>query len=172
MSAGLVILGVGVICWGVSGVIEGRMIFTAPGVRHRESYYGLAARLWGVLISMAGVALVGFGSLLIYRPGSSFEQVIGSPIGVSVGMLLGGVAGIIYAGTLILGRGEAGGSWLRVAASLPGRLIGLLVMLISMGLAAAGAASIVAPQTYERVVQSISDRLPRAPQPDRGQALP
>jgi hypothetical protein len=163
---GLAILGVGVIFWGVSGVIEGRMIFFHPGVRYSESYYGFAARVWGVLICMAGAALVGFSFLLFFKPDLSFEQAFTSPLGMSIGMLLFGVIGMLYATTLILGRAEDSSSRLRKVISLPGRILGLFVLLVSMGLTVASVARMVAPQIYERVVQSISDHLPRAPQLD------
>jgi hypothetical protein len=163
---GLGVLGVGVVCWGVSGVIEGRMIFSRPGVRYRQSYYGLAARLWGVLICMAGVALVGLSFLLFFKPEMSFEEALTSSVGKSIGMLLGGLTGMLYGMTLILGRAEDSGSWLRKAISLPGRILGVFVLVISIGLAAAGVVRLVTPQVYDDVVQAISDQLPRAPQLD------
>jgi hypothetical protein len=165
--AGLGILGVGIICWGLSGMLEGRMSFFHPGVRYRESYYGLAARAWGILICLAGMTLVGFSLLLFVRPDMSFAETTTSPLGTSVGMFVGGLIGMLYAITLILGRAEDSGSWLRRAISLPSRLIGVFVLLISMGLTVAGVLRIVAPQIYEGVVRSISDRLPLAPQLDK-----
>ena len=164
--AGLGILGVGVICWGLSGMIGGQMSFFHPGVRYRESYYGLAARAWGILICLAGIALVGFSLLLFVQPDMSFAETAKSPLGTSVGMLMGGLIGMLYAVTLILGRAEDSGSWLRRAMSLPGRLIGVFVLLISTGLAITGVVRIAAPQIYEGVVRSISDRLPLTPQLD------
>lgn len=163
---GLGVLGVGVVCWGVSGVIEGRMIFSRPGVRYRQSYYGLAARLWGVLLCMAGVALVGFSFLLFFNPDMAIEQALTSSLGKSIGMLLGGLTGMLYAMTLILGRAEDSGSWLRQALSLPGRILGVLVLMVSMGLAAAGVVRLVSPLAYDDLMQAISDQLPRAPQLD------
>lgn len=162
--AGLGILGVGVICWGLSGMIEGQMSFFRPGVRHRRSYYGLAARVWGILISLAGFALVGFSLLLFAQPDMSFAETAGSPLGISVGMFMSGLVGMLYAVTLILGRAEDGGSWLRRAMSVPGRLIGVLILLISMGLTVTGVVRMAAPQIYEGVVQSIRDRLALTPQ--------
>lgn len=165
--AGLLVLGAGVICWGLSGVFEGRMSFFHPGVRYSESYYGLAARAWGVLICLAGIALVGFNFLLFLNPDMSFAEAASSRLGTSIGMVLGGLVGMLYAVTRILGRAEDNGSWLQRAITLPGRLLGVLLLLISTGLAAAGVVRLVAPQIYEEVVQSISDRLPRAPQLDK-----
>jgi hypothetical protein len=165
--AGLGVLGVGVICWGLSGLIEGRMSFFHPGVRYSENYYGLAARAWGLLICLTGIALVGFSLLLFVKPDMSFAEIAASPLGASVGMFGGGLIGMLYAITLILGRAEDNDSWLRRAISLPGRLIGVFVLLISMGLCVTGVVRIVAPQIYEGVAQSISDRLPLAPQLDK-----
>jgi hypothetical protein len=163
---GLGVLGVGVTCWGASGVIEGRMIFFHPGVRYSESYYGLAARAWGILISMVGLALVGFSLLLFLNPDMSFKQFAYSSSGTSIALLLGGLIGILYGTTLVLGRAEDSSSWVRKAMSLPGRLLGLFVLLVSVGLTVAGLTRLVAPQIYERVAQSISDHLPGARQPD------
>lgn len=163
---GLGVLGVGVVCWGVSGIVEGRMIFSRPGVRYRQSFYGLAARLWGVLICMAGVALFGFSLLLFVKPDMPYEQALTSPLGKSIGMLLGGLAGMIYALTLILGRAEDTGSWLRKALSLPGRILGVFVLVVCIGLAAAGVVRLVSPLAYDELIKAISDQLPRAPQLD------
>ena len=136
--AGLGVLGVGVICWGLSGMLQGRMSFFHPGVRYSENYYGLAARAWGILICLVGMALVGFSLLLFIKPDMSFAEAATSPLGTSVGMFVGGIIGMLYAVTLILGRAEDSGSWLRRAISLPGRLIGVFVLLISMGLSVTG----------------------------------
>lgn len=165
--AGLGVLGVGVICWGLSGKIEGRMSFFHPGVRYSENYYGLAARAWGLLICLTGIALLGFSLLLFVKPDISFAEIAASPLCASVGMFCGGLIGMLYAVTLILGRAEDSDTWLRRAISLPGRLIGVFVLLISMGLSVTGVVRIVAPQIYEGVVRSISDRLPLAPQLDK-----
>lgn len=164
---GLGILGVGVIGWGLSGVIDGRMSFFHPGVRYRESYYGLAARAWGILICLAGIALAGISLLLFIRPDMSFAETAASPLGTSIGMFVGGLIGMLYAATLILGRAEDSGSRLRRAMSLPGRLIGIFVLLISMGLTVTGVVRIAAPQIYEGVVRSIGDRLPLTPRLDK-----
>lgn len=158
---GLGILGVGMICWGLSGTIEGRMSFFHPGVRYSENYYGLAARAWGILICLAGMAVVVFSILLFIKPDMSFGETAASPIGTSVGMFFGGLIGMLYAITLIIGRAENNSSWLRRALSVPGRLFGVLVLLVSAGLCVAGALRIVAPQIYEQTVQSISESLPR-----------
>ncbi len=160
---GLGILGIGVICWGMSGLLEGRMVFFHSGVRYRESYYGLAARVWGILIILAGLALVGFSFLLFLNPDMSFRETATSSLVTSIGMFLGGLIGMLYAVTLILGRAEDSGSWLRKAMSLPGRILGVFVLLVSGGLALAGLLRFVAPQMYDDIVQSIIDQLPRAP---------
>jgi hypothetical protein len=94
----------------------------------------------------------------------SFAETAGSPLGISVGMFMGGFVGMLYAVILILGRAEDDGSWLRRAMSVPGRLIGVLILLISMGLTVTGVVRMAAPQIYEGVVQSISDHLPLTPQ--------
>ena len=160
--AGLAVLGAGVICWGLSGVIEGRVSFSRPGTRYSESHYGLAARAWGVLLCLAGAAMTGCGLLLLVIPDAPLAELAASPLGVSVGMVSGGLAGMLYGLTLILGGAGVGGSWLRRAASVPRRLLGVFVLLTSAALAAAGAARIATPRAWDAAVGSVSERFSHA----------
>lgn len=72
--AGLALLGAGVFCWGLSGIVEGRMSFSRPGSRYSARYYGLAARAWGVLLCLAGATMAGFGLLLLINPDASLTE--------------------------------------------------------------------------------------------------
>lgn len=161
--AGLATIGAGVFCWGLGGVLGRRVVFSRPGSRHSASYYGLAARAWGALLCLAGAAVAGLGFTPLLKPGASVAGLAASPLAAGSGMLLGGLAGMLYAVTLILGRAEGGDSWARRVLSLPGRLLGLLMLLASAAVAATGAVRIAAPQVYEDAVRAINERLPRAP---------
>lgn len=161
---GLAILGVGVLCWGLSGLIEKRILFFHPGVRYNESYYGVAARAWGALLSLAGLAVAGFSALLFFYPDITFERITGSPLSRGIGLFLGGLAGMLYSVTLITGRAETGGTWLRRLITLPRTILGLVLLMISIALTGAGVTRMLFPQFYERMVQTVSDSLPRAPQ--------
>ena len=161
--AGLTALGAGVVCWGLGGVIDGRISFSRPRSPYGETYHGLAARARGALLCLAGTAVAGLGLTQLLLPDVSFTGLAAGPLAAGLGMLLAGLAGALYAVTLILGRAGDGGSWARRALSLPGRLLGVLVLLASAAMAAAGAVRIVAPQAYEGAVRFIGERLHRAP---------
>lgn len=158
---GLVIVGVGVGCWGISGLAEGRILFFRPGVRHTERYYGWAARAWGALLCMAGMALAGFGLLSLLWPDVSLEKAMDGSVGKGAGMFLGGLVGVCYSVTLILGRAEDGGAWWRRMMKLPLRFFGVLLLLASILIAASGAMRALAPKAYEGIVRAIGDNLPR-----------
>ncbi|MBA2732104.1 MAG: hypothetical protein H0U54_04340 [Acidobacteria bacterium] len=154
---GLGVVGVGIICWGMSGMLEGRMSFFHPGVRYSETYYGLAGRAWGILILLSGVGLVGFSILLLFQPDLSFEEAATHPLAKSGAMFFGGIIGVLYAITLILGRAEDDDeSRLRRIVRLPIRLFGVLLLLVSAGLAVTGVVRIAAPHIYEDALRSIS----------------
>lgn len=65
--AGLALLGAGVFCWGLSGMLEGRMSFPRPGSRQGAIYYGLAARAWGALLCIVGAIITGAGLILLVK---------------------------------------------------------------------------------------------------------
>jgi len=155
---GLGVVGVGIICWGMSGMLEGRMSFFHPGVRYSETYYGLAGRAWGALILLSGVGLVGFSILHLFQPNMSFEAAAAHPLAKSGAMFLGGIIGVLYAITLILGRAEEDDdeSRLRRIVRLPIRVFGILLLLVSAGLAITGVARIAVPHIYEDALRSMS----------------
>lgn len=159
---GMIILGVGIISWGLSGLFEKRILFFHPGMRRSESYYGVAARAWGALLCLGGLGVVGFSVILFFTPDIAFEQVLVRLLGGGKGMVLGGLVAMLYSVTLIIGRAEtrAGLGIL----SLPRKILGIIVLMTAIILVAAGMTSIISPQFYERVIQSISDMLPRPPQ--------
>ena len=105
--------------------------------------------------------MVSAGFLTLVKPDVSFAEVAASPLAAGIGMLSGGLAGMLYAATLILGRAE-GSSWTRRALSLPRRLLGIFVLLACAALAVAGAVRVAAPHAYDAAVRSISGRLPSA----------
>lgn len=159
---GLGILGAGIICWGLSGLIEKRILFFHPGVRRSESYYGVAARAWGALLCLAGLGVAGFSIALFFEPDLSFERVTGGRLGAGIAMVLGGLAGLLYSVVLITGRAERRGSpFLRIMAGLPRRVLGIVLLILSLMLAATGLTNILFPQLYERVTQAIAEMLPR-----------
>ena len=160
---GMAILGLGVICWGLSGLIEKRIVFSRPGTRYSSSYYGLAARAWGAMLCIAGAGVAGFSVLLLFYPDVTFEQITASAVGLGLGWFLGGLIGMLYSLTLIAGRAEDSGTWFRRIITLPGRMLGLVILMISIVLAAAGLTRALFPQVYEGAVQAISDKLSPPP---------
>jgi hypothetical protein len=160
---GMVILGVGIICWGLSGLIEKRILFFRPGVKYSQSYYGVAARAWGALLCLAGIAVAGFSALYFFAPDAEFAQVAGRLLGGRLGLVLAGLAGILYSLTLITSRTESHSTRMSVIMSLPRRVLGVIVLMVSITLTAAGMTSLLFPQVYEGVMQGISEMLPSAP---------
>jgi hypothetical protein len=159
---GLVILGLGVCCWGVSGLAEGRILFFKPGVRHTQSHYGWAARAWGVLLCLAGLAISGAGMLLLLKPGVSLEQAFYSSPGKGAGMFFCGMIGMLYSVTLMAGRAVDEGIWRKIMA-LFRRVFGTLVLILSALIATAGLTRVLAPEIYVGVVRAISESL--SPEP-------
>jgi hypothetical protein len=155
---GLVVLGLGVCCWGISGLAEGRILFFSPGVRHRQSHYGWAARAWGVLLCLAGLAISGAGILLLLKPDVSLEQALYSSLGKGAGMFFCGMIGLLYSVTLIAGRAEDEGGCRKIMTLLR-RAFGTLVLILSALVATAGLARVLAPETYVGVVRAISESL-------------
>lgn len=160
---GMVILGMGIIFWGLSGLIEKRILFFRPGISSSQSYYGLAARAWGALLCLAGLGVTGFSALLFFKPDMEFGPLADRWLDGGTGLALAGLAGILYSLVLIAGRSEAQGTGTSLIMSLPRMVLGIIVLIISLTLAATGVTKILFPQIYEGVMQNISGMLSGAP---------
>ncbi len=137
LGLGVVLIGAGVIWGGIGAIRRRRLVFLHGEARfmtHR--FTGGAAVLWGVLLGLAGMALVvgGIGLALGYN-----EALRGLVMQPGSWLIAGGIA-LLFTSTAALWQKAIDGerSGLAILLALPGYAFGALGVLIGVGLAGAG----------------------------------
>lgn len=122
-----------------------------------------ARRAWNLLFAAVGFIVMGIAILYVLRPRDFLVErltaLLSLPWGQGMAMMVVGAMGILYSITAILDTSDSTSSlWTRLA-HLPTRLVGLVVLVLSVGLIAIGVIRFVSPETIDRVIQSIAREL-------------
>jgi hypothetical protein len=157
--AGFCLLGLLGLINGAEGLLSFR-VETGDEETGKETYVGLAALPAAVLLLLfGGIEIVLFSALLTDRHRELFAYVR-EHIGV-----LWLVFGVIIACAglrSVLGAREQNESRAGFLRSLPGRLIGAVVLTVGIGLCILGSTAQRAPDTYHQWTAAARDRLPPA----------
>ncbi len=158
---GMVLLGVALLLGGLDSVL--RREHTTGRDSARIDYRGTAARAWGVAFLLAGLAVVVAGVVVLAGAGEDAARLLGRRPGIA----------LVPAGLFLLavGRGMTG-SWRRATGEeppryvlMPGRIGGVLVMLVGLAVLLAGLSELVAPAWFDGLVDRIGHSLPSVPAP-------
>ncbi len=163
LPLGTILMGAGLALGFVDSLTSGRLSFHTEGFAP-ERYQGLAARLWGLLMLLAGSALATGGLAEWVSPGF-LERMFRSPLGLGGSLVLGGILVALYGLTQVLGPSGTGEGWLRRLSALPARLVFGLVVLLGLSIVLAGGLYIIAPNTVSGWVSAARNTLPAPPLP-------
>ncbi|TAH48119.1 MAG: hypothetical protein EYC68_22465 [Chloroflexota bacterium] len=164
ISLGLAFFGAAVVAWGVNAMQTRELRIFQHGIRVSEQVQEILARAWGIVFIGGGAILMGYGILEMVNPRTPVptrvQQFFGTASGSGVLLLVGSAIGMLYALTMLFAS-EARGSngFVRFVTSLPGRLFGLVLVLVFATLALIALLQIFAPVIWETLWQSFWQRL-------------
>lgn len=162
-NLGLVPFGAGVVAWGADAIQRRELRVLQRGISISERLDELIARVWGVLILVGGMLLLGYGILALMNPRSPFPPVVRAFFDTTPGhgvLLLGSsVIGLTFGLTLLASEAKTENALLCFLFSLPGKIFGVLVLIISGAVAAIGLLQIFAPDAVENLLQSFLQAL-------------
>lgn len=158
-NLGLGFFGAGVVTWGVNAMQRREMTPIQRGFHVMDQVEGVLTRAWGLVLILGGLALLGYGILSILNPRSpmpvTLRQFFATPQGSSILQLLGSGVGMLFALTMIFASDADGGnSLVRFLKSIPGRLSGMVLLVIFGALAAVSILQLAAPAAWESLWQT------------------
>jgi hypothetical protein len=118
------------------------------------TYRGPAALCQGISVVLAGLGIVTFAAARLLGLGPSLEHQVRDRPGLLI--LFVSLAGLAWSLSLVFGSVEQRGSSWRLVASLPGRLLGLSLGVLSAAGIGLGLWDIVVPAAFDHLVQSLS----------------
>ncbi len=163
VSVGLAGFGAGVVAWGVDSLQGGEMM-PLRGLHVRARLEGFFASVWGLLFVLGGFLLIGYGVLSIMNPRSpippSLRQYFQGTQGGGVLWLIGGLIGVLFALTMIFAADTPGSSgFVRFVKSLPGRLVGILLLAVFALLSLGALVQIFAPEMWGPILEFVQEQL-------------
>ncbi len=164
VTPGIFLVGVGILVGGAEVLLRREVAFRvgeeqgSPG----ETFRGAAAVLWGVFFLVLGVGVLVFAAA---RP-LGLEAAVGDFLKERPGaaILVGSLGSLGLGSALSLGSAEERSSLWAVVGSLPRRLFGIVLILLALVGVAVGLLEIVAPATFDRLLEAALGSLPRAPE--------
>lgn len=161
---GIAFFGAAVVTWGVDALQTRELRIFQHGIRVAERASELFARLWGIVFIGGGVLIFGYGILATLNPRvpvpARVQRFFGAPPGPQVLLLVGSAIGMLY-GLTMLFADEARGSnsFVRLVMSLPGRLLGFVLVIIFAALAFIALLQISAPDILVTLEHAIFQRM-------------
>lgn len=160
--AGGFLAGLGLALIFVDAIFTGRVVFSER--YYTRSFSGCAARLWGLLMVLVGLAISGVAALEFLLPGGTLD-IFGRGLGLGLVMLLIGISLLFYSIIEVLGAVEERESTLALVSSLPKRLFFLAAAVVGLALILAGLLQLIAPGAPLEVIKGFLPDLPAFPTP-------
>lgn len=149
----------------IENILPLYLVFPETWLQDYQPPVGIAARLWGIIFVSLGFILAIGGLVAWTSPGwlegYLFESPNGQGLVVAIVGMLVLVRGLLFA--LDPGTGESG--LRRILALLPGKVWGVLLVLLGLALMAAGWLRIAAPDLTTQFIQSLISPFPTPPLP-------
>lgn len=151
---GFAFLGAGIVGWSVDGLLNQHLPFFAQGLQVHVRVQGFLVRAWSILFAAVGFLLMGFGILSLLNPRTPVparvQQFFATSQGIGILLIGGGMLGTLWALSMLF-ESVSNRSILGVLASLPRRLVGLALLLLSLALVLVGVLQIIAPALWDNL---------------------
>lgn len=157
---GVALLGAGLVGWGVNLAAVRELRLFQRGISFSGSVQEFLARAGGVLVVGGGMLLLGYGILTAFFPRSTLfqrvAQFFGTLPGVALLLTAGSLIGILYALAMIFSvLPPSDHPLFEFAKSVPGRLLGILLLVVFIGLGIVGILLAVAPDSLAALLTSL-----------------
>jgi len=156
---GILLIGVGLAVGGIESLYSRRMSlrFSEDAA---EGYSGFPALVWGVMLLLAGAALIGYAYLLDVGLWPRAEHLLKQNPGivyVAAGLLLAGFSVLLFTDT------DANRNrWQTLLLRVPRVIVALVVLMCGIAAMASGAWQIADPQGYAQAERQVRARLDAA----------
>jgi hypothetical protein len=155
---GLLPIGFGIILFGVDAIRKKESSYTSGEDAYRSySYRGLAAIMDGVVLVLLGIAVIGYGVVALLGLENSLLDFIKERPGLI--LIFGGLMLAAYSITLIFGTHEDRRG-LALLGSLPGRIFGLVLLFLGLGMLLLGGLEIISPKGFDQLIDSAKKLFP------------
>jgi hypothetical protein len=163
-NIGLASFGAAVVAWGVNAIQRGEMTPIERGFRVMDHVEGFFARAWGLLLALGGFLLFGYGILSLINPRSpiptSIRPIFQGTQGAGVFLIIGGAIGMLFAlTTIFVSDVQASNIYVRFIKSIPGRLVGVVLLLFFGVLTLAGLIQVFSPAAWEPILEFVRQKL-------------
>jgi hypothetical protein len=157
IPVGVAVIGCGLALLGLDGIVTG-VVTEGQGRVGRITFYGLGARLRAAVTFLLGGVVAAISVLDLLVPGG-IAPLLDTTAGRGLAMIGSGVFGLLFGGIFLLNDAPVVQSpALAFLLALPGRIFGLVLLLLSAAMIAAGVVAFAAPDTANLLV----DRLLRS----------
>jgi hypothetical protein len=163
---GIFVLGMAAIAMGVYHVARRRYVAVDEIGSVIGTYRGAAVVCQGLSEAFIGVGVAGVGLVRMLGASDAGGAWLANrpwPL-----LVCGSLAALFFGGFMMFGSIEQRRSRGRLLLSLPGRLIGTIVVVLALAGLALGALDLVAPNRFRSLVNSLRSVLPDTPAQPRG----
>lgn len=154
---GIGLLGAGITCWSIDGLLNQRLPFFVQGIQVRIRVEGFLVRAWSIVFAALGFLLMGYGILSLLNPRTPVparvQQFFATSQGIGILLIGGGMLGLLWAMAMLF-ESASNSSILAILATLPRRLFGLALLLVSLALVLVGGLQIIAPALWDNLWRS------------------
>jgi hypothetical protein len=163
VQLGMLPIGLGVILFGVDAIQKRGSSYMVGGedVERSETYYGFAAIMDGIVLSMLGLVITVYAGIALLGQGDNALAFIRNH--PSPALLFGGALAAAYSFTLILGTHESRRLPWSFLSSLPGRVLGIVLLFLSLGALFLGGLEIISPNGFDQLIATLKASLPTLP---------
>jgi hypothetical protein len=141
------------------------LVFPKDWLQDYQPPVGMAARLWGIIFVSLGFILAIGGLVAWISPGWLERYMLESPNGQGLVVAIAGMLVLARGLLFALDPGLGGSGLRRILALLPGRVWGIILVLLGVVLMAAGWLRIVAPELTSQFIHGLIPPFPTPPLP-------
>lgn len=161
---GLACFGAAIVTWGANAIVSRELTLFQHGIPVSERVQEFLARAWGIVFASGGLVLLGYAILNLLNPRSPtpfiLREFFATTRGSGVLLLAGSIVGMLFALTSVFVSDARGkNAVIQFILSLPGRLFGLVLLVVCVTLAGVALVQIISPDTWEIFLQELLNRL-------------
>jgi uncharacterized membrane protein len=161
IGPGLLLFAVGTWAAAAHAIVTRYVVERSRETARSVTFQGIAAILIGIVLISLGLAFAAAGIAFVVGQEEALLAFLLARPGAP--LLISGIALGAAGAARIFGAREWRGSLKSILAALPERIAGVLLVLVSMLMVMVGAFELIAPSSFDAVVESLLEPLDQAP---------